>query len=320
MGKLKVQYLDDRMQFTNLLGKYERVNNEELKVLQNHCISRLLPAALYSRWGKLYMEVKVRGVIPLISYYSILTAQTALSFVWETLHTAMECERMGLRPEKLCWNPEHIFVDPTRGAVYMVYWPVVKLQCSDQEMVGFFSGLIPWLESGGLPANVVNNYRAYFHQRQHLDMPQFYQIVRGMFDQLQHCADISRDEAAKKKRVDDDRRFHQEAQPVTAYLEKGVDRFHLVGTKVFIGRDKTVCEVVPENDPGMSRKHAAIQNYANQYYITDLNSRNGVLVRGQRIPPGQPVLLKSGDTVSISRTTFVFRSEKANHTVLIHHL
>lgn len=320
MGKLKVQYKDDRMQFINVLGKYERVNNEELKVLQNHCISRLLPVALYSQWGKMHMEVKVRGVIPLVSYYNMLNARTALSFIWETLHTAMECERMGLRPEKLCWNPEYIFVDPTRGAVYMVYWPVVTLQCSDQDMVSFFGGLIPWLESGGLPTGVINIYRAYFHQRQHLDMPQFYQMVRGMFDQLQQLALINRDEEEKKRREYDSQRFQRATHSCTAWLEKDFERILLIGTKIVIGRDKAVCEVVLNNDAGLSRRHAMIQNDADRYYITDLNSRNGVVLQGRKISPGMQVQLNDGDTVVISRSRFTFRIGRTNRTVMIHQL
>lgn len=47
----------------------------------------------------------------------------------------------------------------------------------------------------------------------------------------------------------------------------------------------------------VSRQHARIKHNHNQYAIKDLNSRNGVLVNGNPLPPGEYQLLQEGDLI-----------------------
>lgn len=57
----------------------------------------------------------------------------------------------------------------------------------------------------------------------------------------------------------------------------------------------------------VSRKHALIQkNEQNQILITDLNSRNGILVNGKRI---KSCVLNPGDVVRMGSVSFVVELE-----------
>src|SRR4051812_48734824 len=60
------------------------------------------------------------------------------------------------------------------------------------------------------------------------------------------------------------------------------------------------CEVRIE-DPKLSRRHAELRCGATIAYV-DLGSRNGSLVRGNRIPPNVPIPLRVGDAVTIGST------------------
>lgn len=80
--------------------------------------------------------------------------------------------------------------------------------------------------------------------------------------------------------------------------------FYTLGENTSIGRS-------PSNDitlkaPKVSRQHAAINRYNNQYIIIDLKSSNGVYVNGAKI---DEYVLKEGDEVSVGG--YKFRFEKA---------
>ncbi|KAB3537236.1 FHA domain-containing protein [Alkaliphilus pronyensis] len=57
---------------------------------------------------------------------------------------------------------------------------------------------------------------------------------------------------------------------------------------------------------GVSRIHAEIFLDNNQYYVKDLNSKNGTFVNGQQIISNQPYEIKDNDTISFADREFVF--------------
>lgn len=81
-------------------------------------------------------------------------------------------------------------------------------------------------------------------------------------------------------------------------------RFGLGGnySEWHMGRAKD-CEVVL-NDPNVSRRHATLRKNWNGYFISDLGSKNGVVVNGRKI--GKPKLLRDGDEVQVGPLKLVF--------------
>lgn len=76
------------------------------------------------------------------------------------------------------------------------------------------------------------------------------------------------------------------------YLPKGqVQKFQVSKKKVVIGRSKD-CDIVIVYD-GFSRKHAMVELIENDLFITDLDSKNGVLIDGKKINPGERTLIQS---------------------------
>ncbi|MBI2339478.1 MAG: FHA domain-containing protein [Deltaproteobacteria bacterium] len=65
----------------------------------------------------------------------------------------------------------------------------------------------------------------------------------------------------------------------------------------------------PSNDlvltaPKVSRQHAAINKYKDQYIIIDLKSSNGVYVNGRKVDEH---VLMEGDQISVGGYKFVFQ-------------
>jgi DNA-binding NtrC family response regulator/pSer/pThr/pTyr-binding forkhead associated (FHA) protein len=77
---------------------------------------------------------------------------------------------------------------------------------------------------------------------------------------------------------------------------------HEVQTEATIGRSPS-CEIPFPDDDQMSRRHARFFVRDGQVHLTDLGSRNGTSVNGERI--SGEVVLQPGDRVQVGKTTLV---------------
>jgi pSer/pThr/pTyr-binding forkhead associated (FHA) protein len=74
---------------------------------------------------------------------------------------------------------------------------------------------------------------------------------------------------------------------------------------LIIGRDPA-CDISEQNDPLMSRRHAAFSADSKTAIVRDLGSRNGILVNGTKVPEAQ---LRNGDVVQIGHLQVKFVDE-----------
>ena len=68
------------------------------------------------------------------------------------------------------------------------------------------------------------------------------------------------------------------------------------------------------DDQFASRHHAEIRTVDNAYQIRDLDSKNGVLIDGRRLPPGQFEWLADGSEIRLASTLFRFFDPSATLT------
>ncbi|HMB21031.1 MAG TPA: FHA domain-containing protein [Spirochaetota bacterium] len=81
------------------------------------------------------------------------------------------------------------------------------------------------------------------------------------------------------------------------FQDKDID----VKKVIKIGRDP-VNDIVIQNDPLVSRKHAIIEKDGETLYLEDKGSTNGTSVNNNAVSAGKKVKIKSGDTVMIGKT------------------
>jgi adenylate cyclase len=74
-----------------------------------------------------------------------------------------------------------------------------------------------------------------------------------------------------------------------------------------VGRHPESFLCLPEHH--VSRHHARLQRRGNTFVIEDLQSSNGVIVQGKRLPPQVPYALQDGDEILICSTRMVFRAD-----------
>jgi pSer/pThr/pTyr-binding forkhead associated (FHA) protein len=77
-----------------------------------------------------------------------------------------------------------------------------------------------------------------------------------------------------------------------------------------LGREKS-CELVLRHW-SISRRHARIHRVGETVTAEDLGSKNGLVVNGRRIEPGDLVTIKDGDVIAVGHTEIRFRNPGAS--------
>lgn len=317
MGKEKVTTKRGVTIITNKLGKFERVNVEEMRLLINHAVEGLAPVSVTEKWGKTILQVEQTGWVPLSAYMEAgLDAETALVFIWNTLRIAYDCERYGLRMDNLCWDPGRVFVDGG-GNLVMIYWPMITLEQASLTPLTFYGGFCQWMKGGYMTPAMSHHYTDYFYQHSYFDLPEFYELMQDIIAQCQN--------EKRRHKVRDvgiphvpDRTY----QPVySGWLEwPDGEKIPLDRSRIVFGRDGSKCDVQISGYTGVSRTHAAIRSKDGQYYLTDLESKNGTFVCGVRQEPGVRILLKDGDEIRFGNARYIFHQHNPNATISIHQM
>ncbi|MBR2547203.1 MAG: FHA domain-containing protein [Eubacterium sp.] len=86
-----------------------------------------------------------------------------------------------------------------------------------------------------------------------------------------------------------------------------VESFDITATPFVIGRAKS--DYTP-GAAGVSRRHCFIDRTGSIFYITDLESTNGVWINGRRIKPYNRTALESGDIVGIGDRVYKFELDQ----------
>lgn len=79
----------------------------------------------------------------------------------------------------------------------------------------------------------------------------------------------------------------------------------LEGPRLTLGRS-SVAELCYPDDAGLSRQHIAFERQGDQWFITDLGSKNGTVLNGNRVTGRQP--LKAGDKLMAGHLILIYDS------------
>lgn len=317
MGKENLKSKNGTMTATYSLGRFERINQEELKVLVNGKIRGLVPVEIVTKRRSAVLKIELVQVIPLDSYFqTAMTFETALSLIMSTLRIACECEHYGLRADNLCWDCAHIFVD-TAGEVRMIYWPVTTLDQSGSSPLRFYRMFCDVLSQNCESATIYNQYTRYFYQREHFELHLFHQLMQNICEMWY---DDRQKEKVPPRKKDDVLRPDASYVICSGWLERQgkPGTIPLKKDKVRIGRDPGSCNVALVGHAGVSREHAVIEIVGSQYFIRDLGSKNGTILQGRRMEPNVQILLHDGDQIRIHDVIFLFRQEQLDKTIPIH--
>lgn len=311
MGKQKITVKKNMTQITNTLGRFERINPEEWKILTNRVVRGLAPVQILGKLNKTVLTAGGNGWVDMNSYAAYgMDRATLRAFLKGTIRIAQECEKYGLRAENLCWEPQKIFVDSASGQIIMLYWPVVSLERPQSDMLSFYWSLYQPMVRAGFSTAALNTYSAYFYQRSVFDLQLFCQVVQPLVQSKKG----THHKEEKQQQNKPDRRMGCDSWLES---EKDHSKIWLNRPKMILGRDREQCDILIDGDISVSRCHAKIQEKDGQYYLTDLGSSNGTFVE-KRLQPGKPVLLENGMQLRFGDVCYRFLQFQSNKTVDIH--
>ncbi|MFX4261535.1 FHA domain-containing protein [Pelotomaculum propionicicum] len=95
--------------------------------------------------------------------------------------------------------------------------------------------------------------------------------------------------------------------PLMKILSGGQEEIIPINKPEFlIGRDKDAVDYWVKDNKYVGRVHAKITFDQGIYSITDLNSKNGTLLNGERLASNKPYKLTAGDKASLANFEFIF--------------
>ena len=325
MGKQKLKNRRSKVLLINQLGKFERINQEEMKILVNGTVAGLAP--IYTQWKRktAVLTVDASPWIPLSYHFrNGMDAHAIFGVLWYTVSIAYDCERHGLRIDNLCWDPNRIFVDE-RGSVWMVYWPITTLEEISAGPLSFYTGLYQHLAESGVEQGLIRQYGQYLYQRTQLDFHRFYALVADMCGKWRSGLNEQKREIKRQRQEENgDRHRSSRLHRLSGiWLENTTTReCHGLSSKQNrIGRDDSWADLVLKSYEGVSRRHAVISATGKgRFVITDMGSANGTFVEGKRIPAYQQIPLTDGNRIRCGSAGFVFRQTNLEQTISIHQL
>lgn len=322
MGKDVLKKEKGTVLLINKLGKFERLDQQVEKILVNQVVPGLAPVRVQIDGPRCRLVVDVTGWTPLSVYLSsTIDDRTALLFLWRTITIAQSCERFGLRSEDLCWDPCRIYVDRS-GNVVMIYWPITTLERRSIGALSFYHAFCGILRQTGIDRSLLVKYERYFYQRDHFDLPCFFRMLEEIVERWsQMCTDRKqRVHQKREKEASIAQKAGRRARVTGVWLEDlDQGRKHPLSTKQLrVGRGEDANDLVLTGHRSVSFRHAVITFEDGCFFITDMGSKNGCYVRGVRITPYRPVLLRDGDPVRIGDVRFLFRQTDLKHTISIH--
>ena len=283
------------------LEKYERISTEELKVVDGGALSGLLRINVQTQRKRECLIADTTDLIPLRYYCAEkLTTEQILTLLCATLQIAIECQRNGLAVDSLCWDMDHIFLERGTKRIKMLYWPVVRLEHSNREMVRFFTAFSTLMAQNGIDPAIEQRYRRFlYRQSNDLKLVEFQEYIH---DLQRLWARQNQRKWTKKERAPE----HGRVQ--SAWLEdrKRMRTYSLSGDGVVIGRDGKVCGLTLAQDKLISRRHARIFFQGGRYYLMDLGSKNGTSVNGRQIAARKAIPLSDGAELRMGENHLTF--------------
>ena len=85
-----------------------------------------------------------------------------------------------------------------------------------------------------------------------------------------------------------------------------MEKIYISKDNFFLGRLSSEVDYTIANK-AVGKVHAELRKSGNEYFITDLNSKNGTFINNQRLNSGTPYVLKENDQVTLADSVYVFK-------------
>ena len=277
--------------------KIQELNGREYQEILSGAIQGILRLDIDRYEPYMSFSADYGGLIPLDEFLGLmpLTRKNFSKVLRNILQTLTAAEEHHFNKNLFVYDPCYIFVDP---ASWMFYFTYVPLQPYD---------------TGGSLRDLLDGILQYatFETAEDTSYVQdFIQILNnGPLVSLFVLEEYVRYlEAGIKKKAHESSAWEGLIPACASLIEI------LSGQRIPITKIPFAIGSLPESDmipnaPGISRRHAELQDEAGQYVLIDMGSRNGTYVNGKRLLPGAKELIHAGDHICFAAAEYRFHIE-----------
>lgn len=318
---------------TFMLAELENSNivNYQVEIINNNQGLFLLPVKEMRNDNVVKFEVDITGKICLKEFINnkLFTVDKYLSFVVKICDAYLKCEEYMLKPQNIILNNNTIFMDKNNDEVYMLYLPI-KNESLDNSIELLKKYLLEFSKdvSNTLKDNaVITDIMKYIYSP-HITTLKLKKYVESLIQRknasnivLAKQENIQEEEKTKKismlskfKRVfkkdsNKNKKVNNESLVKKAYLtfdDGSIMENIPIEKDVFLfGRIAGGVDYVI-NNTAASRVHARIEHISNEFYITDLDSKNGTYLNEARLIANERYKLENNNTIKLANMNFKF--------------
>lgn len=312
----------------------ETTAGEELAYAEAECVKAGCDETLltfsYGKKGKGYRFVYYLGTAqPVLEYLEQpISEEYFYSILVSFLRMFQACDANGLSPQRVSFEPEHVFFDPAHYTLRFVYCPVrqTKTQLSEPAKTLALVAESAVLENSQA-ANLADAVLDYARRQaifSWVDYERFLKSV-GVLEGGAGQEPVEWQSGRRNtSRIDvrnsfgfDFAEVDRAPQPAAAATSSaaragkayGLMRlddgacWRLLEGEMLVGAAPE-CDLQLADVPGLSRRHAVIRCNQGQCDIKDLGSTNGTTAYGRRLQPNVYVTIGCGDVIELAKTKF----------------
>lgn len=302
----------------------------EYKVLQSQtcsCFVRCMKT-LYN--GKIQLYYLTGAYKPLIALFSTLDPEQFVSIAESLFGNIIEAKSNGfLACQNIDLSFEHIFVDPIKNKVSLIYLPLNQRMFEtysifENELRTSLVKLISRLNNIVSPKTVQLSSDL---SNGALTLEELYKRLKsnGLFapqeepphkpvapqEEPLHESVAPQEEPPREPVAPQEKPPYKLVPPVRIVSLNAPIRVEINITKdgFVLGKKAEKVDGVLSFNDKISRVHCMINRNGDQYTITDLHSMNGTYVNQVRLQPGKPSPIKHGDVVRLANSDFQIVAE-----------
>lgn len=260
-----------------------KINPRELELLKKREIPELFVPDLCSDKKKIAFSYDTTGYIPLGKY--ILRGIKKREFIeivksCINLHNIFK-EKL-LQNENCLFDLKYIYIQPGSRKIKYIYVPVLYSNVKDYTVDYLRALPFYCIFSSADPHEYVRSYIDFFNNLISFSMYNFVTMI----------------EKLEIEKNDD--------KDLYAYIvSEATNKKYIFASETYTIGKSQMSDIVVDSEH-VSRNHAKLIYYNENYYIQDCNSSNYTFINGKKIPSGVNVVLNNGDMLRFADMSYVF--------------
>ena len=313
--------------------KNEVLVNYQVEVVNNNHSLFLLPIKEIKSDDVIKIEVNITDMQSIDDYIEkdLLTMENYLNCIMKICDTYLKCEDYMLKPGNIVLDNRTIFLDKNNNEIYMLYLPIENNDLYDESiklknyLIKFgeeisntiinnenINEVIKYLSSTDVTALNIKKYVENLINKQNAD-----NIIIAGKETKEEVTVVKKDtifEKMKRRLKGNDKKKLDELNcsnlvSKNAFLicenNNIIERIELDKEVFLFGRIVGGVDYVITSSTA-SRVHARIENLSSEYYITDLDSKNGTYLNGIKLIANQRYKLENNNVIKIANNMFKF--------------